>query len=215
MGRAGQAWCGQEARRTSRARPRTKVISAAILTAGIWGAQGKLSADAGSVAHFVRERPRTKLSAAMRASYRHQHAVAAGIALHDRARRHAHDRRMLAAVRTDRGKLEPPQAVHAAIAPRQVRRAKPRLRAMRAQRTEVDVVRAHVSHPRSSCQPRRILAMKKPAVRSRSGRVSSVSAAPSPHARARAGSSSSKSGWEARKASICCSFSAREIVHVE
>ena len=57
--------------------------------------------------------------------------------LTSRRRGHAHDRRVLAAVGTHRGELEAVQAVHAAVAPRQVRRAQPRLAAVRAQRPEL------------------------------------------------------------------------------
>ena len=51
-------------------------------------------------------------------------AVVAGV---ERGARHAHDRRVLAAVRAHRGELEAAQAVHAAVAPGQVARPQPRL----------------------------------------------------------------------------------------
>ena len=102
-----------------------------------------------------------------------QHRVAAVVALQDRGGGHAHDRRVLAAVGADRGQLEAVQAVDAAVAPGQVGRAQPRLAAVRALRPEVD--RAPwpaASGSPSIAQLRRSRAMKKPAVRSRCGSVS-------------------------------------------
>ena len=52
---------------------------------------------------------------------------------------HAHDRRVLAAVRAHRAQLEAVQAVHAAVAAGEVGRPQPRLVAGRADRAEVDV----------------------------------------------------------------------------
>src|SRR5918998_2877077 len=61
-----------------------------------------------------------------------EHGCLAGVAGQDRGLRHAHDRRMLAAIGAQRAQLEAVQAVHAAIAPGQVRRPQPRLLAVRA-----------------------------------------------------------------------------------
>src|SRR5437899_2216427 len=70
----------------------------------------------------------------------HEHRIPAVVALEDGRRGHAHDRRVLAAVGTDRGELEAVQAVDAAVAPGEVRGAQPRLGAVRAQRPEVDLL---------------------------------------------------------------------------
>jgi hypothetical protein len=106
-------------------------------------------------------------------SYGHQHAVAAAVALEDRRRGHAHDRRVLTAVRTHRGQLETVQTIDAAVSAREVRRTQPRLAAIRAQWTEIDriflrcrlgVVHTCQSLPWEGSPTRRIRAMKKPAV---------------------------------------------------
>src|SRR6478672_6518634 len=67
-----------------------------------------------------------------------QHAALAVVARDDRRARHAHDRRMLAAVRADRDELIAPQAVNAAVAAWHRRRTEPRLAASGALWTELD-----------------------------------------------------------------------------
>src|SRR3954452_1357999 len=121
--------------------------------------------------------------------------------------RHAHYRRRPAAIRADRAQLEPLQAVHAAVAPRQVRRPQPRLVAGGADGAQVDVWLAH---------ERLSLAMKKPSVRSRCG---SVCRAYGMVGCFQAGcaiprSSATKSPRMARNASTTRSFSMGEIVQV-
>ena len=99
--------------------------------------------------------------------------------------------------------LEAVQAVHAAVAAREVGRAQPRLVAGRADVAEVDVVvAAHV---------RRSRAMKNPSVPSRCGSVcwKLGTLGWSQTGRSDGGSSSAKSAWRSRKASIRRSFSVR------
>ena len=80
---------------------------------------------------------RTPRRSSRATSDRLKHALAAVVALDDRRAGHAHDRRVLTAVRAHRGELVAVQAVDAAVAAGQVGRPQPRLAAVRAGGTEV------------------------------------------------------------------------------
>ena len=136
-------------------------------------------------------------------------------------RGHPHDRRVLTAVRADRGQLEAVQAVDAAVAPGQVRRAQPGLAAVGALRPEVDRRPWPVPRARPPCsapaqagdeEAGRAVAVGQRQHEPRS-RVEGPERERGPARRAR--SSRPKSGWESRKAAIRRSFSVGEIVHVE
>ena len=74
---------------------------------------------------------------------RPQHAAVAVIAIQDRGTRHADDRRVLAAVGTNRDELEPLQAVDAAVAARNCGWAEPRFAAAGTLSAELDLRIAH------------------------------------------------------------------------
>ena len=153
-------------------------------------------------------------------SDRHQHAVAAVVALEDRRRGHPHDRRVLTAVGAHRGQLEAVQAVDAAVAAGKVRRAQPRLasssgRAGRGRRRRLPHSVALGAPSRRRLSSRRSRAMKKPAVRSRWGSVSTQRLSTDAAGSSAPRFSRAKSGCESRKAAIWRSFSVGEMVHVE
>ena len=85
-----------------------------------------------------------------RPSDRLEHRAPAVVAGVERGARHPHDRRVLAAVRAHRGELEAAQAVHAAVAPGQVRGAQPRLVAGRADVAEVTASSSLTARPRGA-----------------------------------------------------------------
>ena len=122
---------------------------------------------------------------------------------------HAHDRRVLAAGRAVGHQLEARQAVHAPVAPRELRRAQPWLAAARAAAVGSKRDRRTVS---GGCpvpdviHVARSAAMKNPSVPSRCGRVCTKRAV-RPSGRTRDDASRNSSIWR--------SFSGALIVHVE
>jgi len=92
-----------------------------------------------------RDRHPTPVGAATVTSHRPEHAALAVVARDDRGARHAHDRRVLAAIRAHRDELVPLQAVHASVAAGGRGRAKPGLSAPRALRTELGCRIGHVT----------------------------------------------------------------------
>jgi hypothetical protein len=117
---------------------------------------------------------------------------------------------MLAAVRADRDELEAVQAVDAAVASRQIRRAQPRLAAVRAAGTELGF-RAHSALPPAERGDEEAVA----ALDMRQGKQVRTPAAGHPERGGALRSIGSSSGLRIEEGSDLALILGLEIVHVE